>query len=646
MTGRTPEEQNPTVARIDIESGVLPLFDLLPDAIAILDSDAVITRVNRSFTELFGYSADEIRGRSIEIAVPDDLLEEYFSHKQNVLKGDRIGRETLRVARDGTLIDVVVRGLPIELGDGTRMILVIYTDIRKRKEAERNLLEERDRAQRYLDTAAVMLLALDSDGMITLINKKGCEILGCPEDEILGKNWFSRFLPEEEKEQVKGFHKAMISGERELVHHYNNKVITSSGDERRISWHNTYFRDESGTIIGSLSSGEDITEKELLEKQLMDARTIESAGRLAGAVAHDFNNLLTVISGTAEILSLTGDLAEGSQVSDRLNRIKEAAGKAAVLIDKLTSYGRQQLLRATIFDLNETVAGLEKLLRQTLREDVEITSSLADTPAMIEVDPTHMERVILDLAINAGESMPSGGTLTISVDFIELDRERITSEHLILEPDRYVLLSLTDTGAPLSEEDLSLIFEPRLSSREVGRTSGYILPSVFGYVKQSGGDMSVSSGPAGTTFRIYFIAQRVMVEPAAPDKEKTATGTAGGTILVVDDDPEIRDMIATILVALGYQVLAADNGQAALEIIDSEPVHLLITDTIMPGMGGVELVRQIAKQGQPVNTIFVSGYPGQEIIEREGLDPDSVFLQKPFTVSALTELVQQFLQVT
>lgn len=644
MSGQTPEEQDPRVPRVDLEAGVLPLFDLFPDAIAILDSDAIITRVNRVFTELLGYAQEEIQGSSLELIVPDDLRDEFFSHKRDVLKGDRIGRDTVRRAKDGTLIDVLARGLPIELGDGTKMILAVYTDIRKRKEAERSLQRERDRTQRYLDTAAVMLLALDGDGTITLINNKGCQILDCPQEEVLGKNWFTSFLPEEDRDRVLAFFKGMISGEIDLVEHYENSVITSSGEERLISWHNTFFRDESGSIIGTLSSGEDITEKKLLEEQLLESRKLESAGRLAGAVAHDFNNLLTVISGTAEILSLTGDIAEDSQTYVRLNRIKEAAGKAAVLIDKLTSYGRQQLLQPRVFDLNNTVSGLEKLLRQTLRENIEISISPADGPAMIKVDPTHMERVILDLAINAGESMPEGGILSITIEAADINSDQITAERLMIQPGRYITFCMSDTGDPIPAEDLPHIFEPRLTSREVGRESGYILPGVFGYVKQSGGEMSVSSGPdRGSTFRIYFPEQEAGTEPAPAASRKKKIGGTGGTILVVDDEPEIREMITIILDTLGYQVLAAGSGQEALEIIGAEHVDLLITDTIMPGMGGVELARQIVERGKAVNVIFVSGYPGQEVIEREGLTPDSAFLQKPFTVSGLTELVQQFL---
>ncbi|MFC1628117.1 PAS domain S-box protein [Gemmatimonadota bacterium] len=641
MDDRVSPELMEKIARIDFQGEILPIFELFPDAIAIIDSDNIVTRVNRHFPTLFGYTAEEITGRSLEMLVPDELRDEFFNLNRNVLSGDQIHHESIRLAKDGTGIDVLIRGIKIEQTDGSQLIIAIYTDIRKRKEAERNLLDERDRAQRYLDTAAVMLLALDVDGTITLINNKGCEILGGPEEEILGKNWFREFLPEEEQDQVETFFRAMVKGESDLVDHYENSVISSSGERKSVSWHNTFLRDGSGTITGTFSSGEDITEKIVLEKRLLDARKLESVGRLAGAVAHDFNNLLTVISGTAEILSLTGDIVEGSQTSKRLNSIREAAGKAAVLIDKLTSYGRQQYLHATIFDLNVTVAELGKLLRQTLQDNIEIFSSLADTPAMIEVDPTHMERVILDLAIYAGQSMPSNGSLTISVEIIDLDLDRITSELLMLQPGRYVLLSMTNTGVPIPEEDLPTIFEPRLASQEAGTVDGYILPSVLGFVTQSGGDMSVSSGPAGTTFRIWFTALDVVHEPVTPSVERTTADITGGTILVVDDEPEVREMIVTILDAIGYQVLEAGDGLAALEIIDSESVDLLITDTIMPRMGGVELVRQIAERGLAINTILVSGYPGEEIIEREGLASDSVFLQKPFTVSTLTELVQQ-----
>ncbi len=635
----------PALTKSEFEASVLPIFEIFPDSICILDSDAHITRVNRAFTRLMGYTEEEIRGRSIELVVPDHLRDEFLRHKKNVLQGDEIGRETVRQARDGTLIDVLVRGLPIELADGSRMILVIYTDIRERIEAETRLLQARDRAQRYLDTAGVMLLALDRAGTITLINNKGCEILGCPEEEILGRNWFQSFLPEDQKDHVARVFRDLTSEPGGSFRHNVNPIVTGSGEIRLISWYNTIYLDEAGEFTGTLSSGEDITEKRQLEEQLFNARQLESTGRLAGAVAHDFNNLLMIISGTAEILTLTGGIPEGSIEAERISRISEAAGRAKVLIEKLTSYGRQQLLRPKIFDLNTVVIALDKLLRQTLREDIEISISPAGDPAWLEVDPMHMERVILDLAINAGESMPSGGTLSIIIETVDLEADRIASERLMLQPGRYVVLSMIDTGEPISPEDLPLIFEPRLATRDVGRGSGYILPGVYGYVKQSGGEMSVSSGPErGTTFRIWFAEQQPETTPLPVVEEDTAsTGSTDGTILVVDDEAEIREMMTTILEAIGYRVIPAASGQAALEIVEREAVDLLITDAVMPGMGGAELASRIADRGIPLKTIFVSGYPGEEIIEQEGLSPDSIFLQKPFTVSALTSLVQKHL---
>jgi len=421
--------------------------------------------------------------------------------------------------------------------------------------------------------------------------------------------------------------------------------VNASGESRLISWYNSIYLDDEGEVTGTLSSGEDITEKRQLEEQLFNARQLESAGRLAAAVAHDFNNLLMIISCTAEVLTLTGGIPRGSIEAERLDRISEAAGRAGILIDKLTSYGRQQLLRPQIFDFNEVVIGLEKLLRQTLREDISLSLSPADEPAWLEVDPTHMERVILDLAIHAGERMPSGGTLTVEADTVDLDNERIYTESLMLRPGRYVVLSMADTGEPIPPEDLPHLFEPRLTDHEVGRGSGYILPGVYGYVKQSGGELSVTSEPgSGTTFRIWFAEQQPdMTALPVSEDEIVSTVASDRTIVVVDDVAEVREMMATILDAIGYRVISADSGQMALEIIEREQVDLLITDAIMPEMGGVELVRRLDELGLSVKTIFVSGYPGEDIIEQEGLAPDSIFLQKPFTVSTLTALVQKHL---
>ena len=211
MPGTAPEAKPQQLSRSDFEQSFLPLFEIFPDSIAILDADTNITRINQAFTDLLGYTEEEVRGRSLEIVVPEHLMDEFFGHKRDVLKGDVIGRESVRRARDGSLIEVLIRGVPIELRDGSPMIMAIYTDIRKRKEAERHLGQARDRAQGYLDTAGVMLLALDRKATITLINNKGCEILDCLEEDILGKNWIQTFIPEEQRDQITEVFNELIS---------------------------------------------------------------------------------------------------------------------------------------------------------------------------------------------------------------------------------------------------------------------------------------------------------------------------------------------------------------------------------------------------------------------------------------------------
>jgi len=405
-------------------------------------------------------------------------------------------------------------------------------------------------------------------------------------------------------------------------------------------------RDETGQLRYIHGIMFDITEHKRLEEQFLQVQKMEAVGRLAGGVAHDFNNMLVVITGYSELL-LQREPADKEQRRHYVSEIHRAGERAAGLTRQLLAFSRKQILQLEVLNLNEVVINMEKMLRRLIGEDIELLTKPAAELGQVKADPGQLEQVLMNLAINARDAMPNGGTLIIETANVELD-ELYARQYIEVSPGPYVMLAVSDTGIGMSKETLPHLFEPFFTTKEKGKGTGLGLATVYGIIKQSGGHIAVYSEPGyGTIFRVYLPRLKDAIEPVKEllplDPETLA---ASETILVVEDEAVVRQLISSVLSELGYTVLEAVNGSEALQLCQQHPapIHLLLTDMVMPGgLNGRELAKQLQQEYPALKVLYMSGYTDNAIASQGVLETEIAFLQKPFTAIALQRKVREVL---
>jgi len=387
------------------------------------------------------------------------------------------------------------------------------------------------------------------------------------------------------------------------------------------------------------------TEYRKLEEQLLQAQKMEAVGRLAGGVAHDFNNMLTAIRSYADLL--LADMPPGSPLCADVLEISKAADRASALTRQLLAFSRQQVLRPRLVDLNATVDGMQKMLKRLNTANIQLTCRLAPRLWTVAADPGELERVIMNLMLNARDAMPDGGRLSIETSNIDID-EDYANKHANTVPGPYVMLAVTDTGIGMSREVRERLFEPFFTTKEKGKGTGLGLSSVYGIVKQSGGFVWVYSEPGrGTTFKVY-LPRADEAQPRFTPTPRRNRRVGAETILLVEDDDEVRHVATRILSRNGYRVLEAANGADALKISESEtePVDLIITDLMMPEMGGSELAEKIRETQPDARILFTSGYTEDAVVRQTFLRQGEAFIEKPFTPASLAQKARELLDST
>jgi len=387
----------------------------------------------------------------------------------------------------------------------------------------------------------------------------------------------------------------------------------------------------------------DVTERKRLEMQLPQSQKMEAIGLLAGGVAHDFNTLLGVICGQCKLISLQSNLDDGLRT--RIEEIAKAAQRAAELTRQLLAFSRKQLLQLNVLDLNAAVTDMAAPLRRLIGEHVTLVTRLAPDLGRIKADPSQIEQVIINLAVNARDAMPQGGTLILETANQELDEE-FARHNPLAAPGWYVMLTVSDTGVGIDKESMAHIFEPFYTTKEMGKGTGLGLATVYGMIKQSGGHIAVHRVPGrGATFAIYF---PLVAGEAQTEKSEVRPLTATPrkeTILLVEDEATLRELVRTCLQQAGYTVLVAEDGYEAMEIASRHPgeIDLLLTDVVMPGLSGLEVARRLREQRPQTKVLYVSGYLDAATLAPESLGPGAAFLEKPFRLQALTRKLLEVL---
>ncbi len=409
----------------------------------------------------------------------------------------------------------------------------------------------------------------------------------------------------------------------------------------RISGRAVAGGDEPADVLEAIA--EDITERRVLEDQFRQAQKMEAVGRLAGGIAHDFNNLLMVISGYTEVL--LDQLTLGNPLHSKAEAIQQASDRATTLTRQLLAFSRKQLLELKVIDVNAIVADMERLLRPLIGEHIELTTSLAPSVGCTRADAGQLEQVIMNLVVNAKDAMPNGGKISIRTASVTLD-DSYRPENIFIKNGPYVMIAVSDNGEGMDRETQARIFEPFFTTKEKGKGTGLGLSTVYGIIKQSGGYVFVQSEPArGTVFTIYF--PRVDEPSEAVGATPVSLAAAGGTetVLLVEDEDSVRQLVRETLESRGYRVLEAANGDAALALAANhpDPIHLVITDVVMPGLNGHELVQQLQPARPGLKVLYLSGYAQDAFPSTAAVNSQKTFLQKPFTLQSLSRKVREIL---
>jgi len=513
----------------------------------------------------------------------------------------------------------------------------------ERSHAEADLRASEARLKAIIDAALDAVITMDGDGVVLSWSPQAERVFGWPASEAVGGKLSTTIIPPRFREaHERGLAHFLGTGEGPVL----NQRIEITGlrrDGREIPVELTITPVRLGGAWLFSAFLRDISERKLLEAQLRQAQKMEAVGRLAGGIAHDFNNLLTAIIGYTDLA--LADLREGDPMRQDMEEILRAAHRAAGLTRQLLAFSRQQVLAPRVLDLNEVVQTVDKMLGRLVGEDIELQSVLAPGLGHIKADPGQLEQVIVNLAVNARDAMPTGGKRTIETADVEMAETR--GRDLTTVPaGRYVMLAITDSGTGMDEDTKARIFEPFFTTKEQGKGTGLGLATVYGIVKQSGGFIWVYSEPGhGTTFKIYLPRVEGAADALAPPVGTAAVPRGTETVLIVEDEEAVRALAKTALARKGYRVLEAANGGEALLLCESEraPIHLLVTDVVMPGLGGADLAQRLAPLRSEMKVLFISGYTDRAAARHGTMQPGAAYLEKPFSLDALARKVREVL---
>jgi PAS domain S-box-containing protein len=630
------------------ENRLRAVVDTAMDGVILIDTFGTILMFNPACELLFGYLASEVVGGNVEVLMPSPLHEEHHRHPSNYREtGERkiigIRREVAGRRKNGSTFPMDLSVGESRQEDETVFVGIIH-DLTERHRQERTLRESAARLNAVVETAVDGVILIDARGLVSVFNPACERLFGYAADEVIGKN-VKILMPSPFDEGHDGYlWNFRNTGERKIVG-IGRDIVGSRKDGSTFPMDLSLGeakQDGESIFVGIIH---DLSEHKRTEAQLVQAQKMEIVGQLSGGIAHDFNNLLTVIIGNAELLG--GKLKTRPDLKQYCETIINAGERGAELTQRLLAFSRKQSLVPISFDCNELVDGMRIILRRTLRENIEVRVNLDPHLLHAYADPAQLESAALNLALNAQDAMPEGGTLSISTEDAVLDQEYQEGHPEVL-PGRYVLITVTDNGTGMPPEVRERVFEPFFTTKGVGKGSGLGLSMVYGYMKQSNGHVAVYSEPGlGTSVRLYLpTAKSSAAAPLQEPQIEESAPTGTGIVLVVEDDPFVRGYAVGSLESLGYQVMTAADGPEAMQKLRryEDQIDVLFTDMVMPGgMGGMELAERAMALLPGLKVLLTSGYPLKSMAAGTQLKPAPQILHKPYRKAELARRMRDLI---
>lgn len=618
------------------------LFDSAPDAILIMEAQGEeagqIVAANPAAAQMHGYPESVILDLNITALDPAASVAPYNGGMPRILAGEWITEEITHQRQDGTRFPVEIHAGLMEM-ENRKYILAFDRDISARKGREEALREAHQKQEALIQASPLAIFVMDPEGRVRLWNPAAERMFGWEEKEILGRR--SPGVPEDRVEECRGLLKRVLNGES--LNGIELRRRKKDGSPIDISVFTAPLLDAGGRITGIVVMNTDITESKRLKEQLLQAQKMEVVGRLAGGVAHDFNNLLTAINGYSELV--LSYMEPDNPLRQDVAEIRKAGDRAASLTRQLLAFSRKQMLQPKVLDLNQVMENMGKMLERLIGSDIHLAIKLDASLGRVMADPGQIEQVILNLAINARDAMPRGGRLTIATANVDLE-ESYARGHMDVQPGPHVLVKVSDTGCGLDPETRSRIFEPFFTTKEMGKGTGLGLSTVYGIIKQSGGHIAVQSKPGkGATFKIYLPRIDDAMEPDSLASQALEDYGGQETILLVEDEDGVRQLLSTVLKRQGFTVLEARHGVDALDLSARHegPIHLVLTDVVMPEMGGLELAQRLQPLHPGAKVLYMSGYAANAKLHQHLAGQEIYYLQKPFETIGLLQRVRQLL---
>ncbi len=613
-----------------------------PLGVFMTDTEGHVTYLNARSRQIFGITLMESMGEGWAKRVHADdrqrVLSTWFSF---VTEGGDYHLEYRVQSSPDQTHWVETQAAPMRTEDGKLIGYVgTVTDVTERKQAEEALRQSEERNRSIVETARDAIFTISPDGVFTSLNPAFETITGWSQTEWIGKP-FGPLVHRDDFPLAMEMFARVMNGEKPPTFELR---VRAKNDQRVTVELTVTPQMQDGKVLGVFGIARDTTERKQLEEQLRQAQKMEAVGRLAGGVAHDFNNVLTAITGYSELLLRR--LPEDDPHRRSVEEIHKAGNRAASLTRQLLTFSRKQVVQPKVLDLDSVVGDIEKMLRRLIGEDIELQTALRAEGGRVKADPGQIEQVIMNLVVNARDAMPAGGKLAIETANVTLDQE-YARRHTDVAPGDYVLLAVRDTGTGMTEQIKAHIFEPFFTTKGQGKGTGLGLATCFAIVKQSGGHIVVDTELGkGSAFKIYLPRVRAAVEPVTPVTERDDMPRGTETILLVEDESVVRELSSSVLRELGYTVLEAANGDEALRLAQQHGEHdvdLLLTDVVMPQMGGRELADKLRAIHPNTKVLFTSGYTEDAVQQRGINDPTIEFLQKPYRPDSLARKVREVL---